>query len=193
MDIVFDKTDKGREELSTRKYKLSPRMRWLLRLIDGRHSVDEILKTAGGAGLCEQHVIELLEGDFIERVGTASAARQPPADAAPVLPPPNTAITPQTDNEKRFHAVYEFYTQTIGSTLGLRGWLLQMKVEKAASIDDFRALRATYIEAMYTAKGSKVARELRDRLDRLLERRAIKRNDSRGGATTISRHDAENT
>jgi hypothetical protein len=41
-------------------------------------------------------------------------------------------------------------------------------VEKAASIDDFRALRLPYLQAVYKAKGSEMALSLRDRLDHLL-------------------------
>jgi NaMN:DMB phosphoribosyltransferase len=70
--------------------------------------------------------------------------------------------------ENQFEAIYHFYTETIKSTIGLRGYGLQLKVEKAASIDDFRALRQAYLEAVLKAKGNEMARSLRSRLDQLL-------------------------
>jgi hypothetical protein len=52
--------------------------------------------------------------------------------------------------------------------MGLRGYALQIKVEKAVSIEDFRHLRRPYLEAVLKAKGSEMTRSLRARLDELL-------------------------
>jgi len=65
--------------------------------------------------------------------------------------------------------VYNFYTKTIKSTIGLRGFTLQMKVEKAGTIDELRALRQPYLDAVLKAKGDAVADELRAQLDQLLD------------------------
>ena len=69
---------------------------------------------------------------------------------------------------QRHMAVQDFYTQTIKSTLGLRGMMLQLKVEKCAGIEDFRNLRNVYVEAVLKAKGSEMALSLSRRLDQLL-------------------------
>ena len=53
-------------------------------------------------------------------------------------------------------------------SIGLRGYTLQLKVEKAGSIDEFRALRDPYLEAVLKAKGKEIARSVRTRLDQLL-------------------------
>ncbi len=80
--------------------------------------------------------------------------------AAPEHPVP--AIDPQ------FESIYNFFNQTIKKTIGLRGFALQLKVERASSINDFRALRDSYIAAVKNAHGPEVARDLGDRLDVLL-------------------------
>jgi hypothetical protein len=72
------------------------------------------------------------------------------------------------DNADRFRALYDFFNQTVKSALGLRGFVLQLKVEKAASIDDFRELRLPYLQAILKARGREMALSLRDRLDQLL-------------------------
>jgi hypothetical protein len=36
--VIYDKTEKGREEVATRKYQLAPRMRSLLVMVDGKQS-----------------------------------------------------------------------------------------------------------------------------------------------------------
>jgi hypothetical protein len=167
---VFDKTEKGREEIATRKHHLAPRLRTLLVLIDGKQSKDELLKKVAGIGLGEEGIEELANNGFIEipasQPATMVAAAVQPKQPAMAAPAPADAILPEGENQ--FQAVYHFYTETIKSTIGLRGYGLQLKVEKAATIDDFRALRQPYLEAVLKAKGNEMARSLRSRLDQLL-------------------------
>lgn len=70
MDTIFDKTDKGREEITTRKHKLPTRMRSLLLLLDGKHAAQEVLQKVAGLGLTSQHIVELLENGFIRCAST---------------------------------------------------------------------------------------------------------------------------
>ena len=72
------------------------------------------------------------------------------------------------DGETQFQALYGFFTETIRSAIGLRGYGMQLKVERAAAIADFRALRAPYLEAVLKAKGPELEHSLRNRLDQLL-------------------------
>lgn len=167
---VFDKTEKGRAEIATRNYHLAPRLRTLLVLVDGKQSKEDLLKKVNGIGLGEESIEELVKGGFIEIM---SAAATLAAEPAPTAVPEKAAApsSPETilpEGENQFQAIYHFYTETIKSTIGLRGYGLQLKVEKAASIDDFRALRQPYLEAVLKAKGNEMARSLRSRLDQLL-------------------------
>lgn len=170
--IVFDKTEKGREEIATRKHQLATRLRTLLVMIDGKQSSDELLKKVSGIGLNAESLAELEKNGFIQGVADAAPA---PAPAAPTPPPaqapaaassPNAGVLPP--GQTQFEAIYHFYTETIKSTIGLRGYTLQLKVEKAASIQEFRQLRNPYLEAVLKAQGKEMARSLRDRLDQLL-------------------------
>lgn len=175
-NTIYDKSDKGREEIATRKYQLASRMRSLLVMIDGKQTEEELLKKVSALGLTGQHIQELLDQEFI----TAPLFADPPVevdviDVVPVAPISSVAdidipINPADllDESKRIQALHTFFNETIKSTLGLRGFTLQLKVERAATIDDFRALRNTYIEAILKAKGKEMARSLRDRLDQLL-------------------------
>jgi hypothetical protein len=170
MTTVYDKTDKGREEIGTRKYGLSPRLRPLLVMVDGKQPVAELLKKVAGLGLDAKHLAVLLTGGFIQIAAAspaAPAAAPAPSPASAPAPAP-TAAANDASPENRFLATYRFYTETIKSTIGLRGYLLQMKVEKASTIDELRELRQPYLEAVLKAKGVEVAREMRARLDAVL-------------------------
>ena len=163
---IFDKTDKGREEIATRKYQLPSRLRTLLVLIDGKQSTADLLKKVAGLGLSDESITELRENGFIQAVVAAVPAEPALAIVEEAPPRPADAILPEGENQ--FQAIYHFYTETIKSTIGLRGYALQLKVEKAASIEEFRELRQPYLEAVLKSKGNEIARSLRNRLDQLL-------------------------
>ena len=173
MNSIFDKTDKGREEIATRKYHLASKLRSLLLLIDGKHSGEDLLKKFAGLGLNDQVLQELLENNYIHdvtpssiTVTTVATATPTPTDTAIQVQPLAEEIRPEGQNQ--FQSLYSFYSETIKSTIGLRGYPLQLKVERANSIADFRALRTPYLESVFKAKGAVMARSLRDRLDQLL-------------------------
>jgi hypothetical protein len=67
-NFIFDKTDKGREEIITRKYRLASRLRSLLVLIDGKKTTRDLLQKVAGLGLDMQSLTDLLDGGFIENV-----------------------------------------------------------------------------------------------------------------------------
>jgi hypothetical protein len=174
-NLIFDKTVKGQEEIATRKHGLPSRLRSLLVLVDGKTTVEALTKKVAGLGLNEESIAELVEQEFIALHGEGVAATPAAtASAAPAALPaaaqspavPATAILPE--GETQFQALYHFYTTTIKSTLGLRGFTLQLKVERCGNIDDFKALRQTYVDAVLKSKGAEMARSLGDRLDHLL-------------------------
>ena len=177
--LVFDKTIKGQEEIATRKHGLPSRLRSLLVLVDGKTSVDGLIKKVTGLGLNEESIAELLEQEFIAPHEAGMPASPPATKAAPAAVPasasaPSSAAAPAPTEailppgETQFEALYHFYTTTIKSTLGLRGFTIQLKVERCATIDDFRALRPAYVEAVQKSKGDEMARSLAGRLDQLL-------------------------
>lgn len=61
---VYAKSAKGREELSTRRDGLSPRLRALLVQVDGRHSAQDLAERNGGAGIYER-LQQLIDGAYI--------------------------------------------------------------------------------------------------------------------------------
>ena len=196
---IYDKTDKGREEIATRKYQVAAKLRTLLVMVDGRRPVEALATNFAALGLSMENLDELLRQEYITLVAGGPAASEPESEAP--RPPasararmlartaarqskladagedgPATAPMPEpagmapatAESAERSRALYTFYNQTIKSTIGLRGFALQLKVEKAAGIEDFRALRLPYLEAVLKAKGRELAMSLRDRLDLLL-------------------------
>ncbi len=179
---IFDKTERGRTEIATRGQTVAPRLRTLLLLVDGKTGNDELLRKVAGLGLGQEHLDELLQAGLIQAsadpVAAASistAVNNTPVAEAPVsksIPPPVvTSMSAEQvlpPGQTQFEAIYHFYNDTIKSMIGLRGYGLQLKVERAGSVQDFRELRQVYLEAVLKAKGEEIARSLRGRLDQLL-------------------------
>jgi hypothetical protein len=195
---IYDKTDKGREEIATRKYHVPAKLRSLLVMIDGHRPLETLMKNFGPLGLSPEHMTELLGAGYIaliddgepEPVEDSGAAHKPAMTArarmvarreasarlhheheeelAHASEGPASVQAAEQSTAERHLALQEFYTQTIKSTLGLRGMMLQLKVEKCSGIDDFRQLRDVYLEAVLKAKGREMALSLSGRLDQLL-------------------------
>ncbi len=172
----FDKTAKGREEIATRKHQLPSRLRALLLLFDGKRTTDEVLQKVSGIGLNAQNIAELLHGGFIRHGDhpELSAPAPQPAHMVPSKPsgkPDDASIDKEKvpDGETVLQALYNFYTETIRTAIGLRGYALQLKVERARSVDDFRNMRQDYLAAVEKAQGAEAASHLDCRLQRLLQ------------------------
>lgn len=184
---IYDKTDKGREEIATRKYGLATRLRAMLVMVDGRQDSAALLGKLAGLGLTGDSVRALVEDGYIalaDGAGLPAAASAAAAASAPAAPETSAAALPATvaaapqlaaiapspsRSAQQYQALHDFYNQTIKSTLGLRGYRLQLKVEKAASVDDFRALRQAFLDAVRKSKGEDMARSLGARLGQLLD------------------------
>ena len=162
---IYDKTAKGREEIATRKFQLASRLRALLVLVDGHRSEQELLHNVAGLGLTESALQELLAQGYIVLATSYASLPEPvpEPEVAAEAPPPKPA-----DHVQQFQSIYEFYNKTIKSTMGLRGFTLQLKVEKAASVAELRELRDPYVEAVQKAKGRDTAALLAQQLDQLL-------------------------
>lgn len=171
LNSIYDKTEKGREEIATRKHHLANRLRTLLVMVDGKQSATDLLKKVSALGFDENNVQELLDQEFItvvSKAGEMPVAAAPEINLVSDLPPPVAVALEEMSESEQFREVYTFFNETIKSVLGLRGFTLQMKVERAGTLDDFKKLRQPYLEAVLKSKGREMARSLRDRLDYLL-------------------------
>jgi len=220
---VYEKTEKGREEIATRQHGMPMRLRSVLVMIDGRQPLSTLLAHLARLGQDQGSIDELAAQGYIRSLPCAEddeiaaaaaaasaaltvAARVPPGlrrmhklhggsagparlagldlvsvdgvidvapePAAPAYASPLPAPL-SVDEHERFKSVHRFYNETIRGNLGLRGFALQLKVERADTLDDLRALRLPYLEAVRKTKGNEMAQALDARLLSLLAERAV--------------------
>jgi hypothetical protein len=88
---IYDKTDKGREEITTRKYHVPPKLRTLLVMIDGRHSLESLLKNFAVLGLSKDNVEELERQGFVALVSGGPESEESSAEPMHAPRPPVSA------------------------------------------------------------------------------------------------------
>lgn len=95
-DTAYRKSGKGAEAIASRLHGLSPRLRSLLIVVDGKKTGQDLLKFAAHLGDADAMVTELIDGGFIEPVpGTDTVGTAPPAGpAGSSVPSPAAATMP---------------------------------------------------------------------------------------------------
>jgi hypothetical protein len=162
MATIYRKTAKGHSEIETRAHRLSPRLRSVLIMIDGRRSDDDVRK------LIPQHGDETLRllGDqgFIEIIGitqdlaapratNSTVAPQPAAIVAPVAAPAAVPAAPPRDFEATRSQAVRLFTDMVGPMAEA----LAIKMERARSPDELRTLVQTAQRIIGNARGGKAA------------------------------------
>jgi hypothetical protein len=170
--VYFDKTEKGRQEILHRTYQLNAKLRPLLVIVDGKQTAEELLKKVQGLGLTEVHFDTLLSDGFISARDVHVAAEIDNAEAINSVNSQTPegfdhALTPQNNAEQRM-ALKTFFNESIKSSLGLRGFGLQLQLERAESLNDFIELQERFLEAVEKSKGKALAASLAVRLNQLL-------------------------
>lgn len=156
---VYAKTGKAVEEIQTKKYKLKPKARNLLFLVDGSKSVEAIGEMSRQLGLSDAEMGELESGGFIVR-----------SDAAPGAAVPAGAIREeeQTDEAGKFRVAKKYMNDTIVNSLGLKAFFFTLKLEKCGTRADLGLLLDDYTKALAKASNEETAKVLQKRARELL-------------------------
>lgn len=141
-NLVYQKSAKGSEAIATRRHGLSPKLRSLLILIDGKRDYQELARISNTLGDTEQLLGQLLDEGCIEPVPKAAraAAALAPKVAVPVpihAPASAPAAAPASSislADARRHAV-----RRLIDIVGPNADEICMRIESARSVADFLA------------------------------------------------------
>jgi hypothetical protein len=184
---IYCKTAKGMEEIIARRTSIDPRLNSALVLVDGKRSSRLISEALEQAGLPADAMEMLLHGGFIEvkKIVPVAAPASPPAqptvksvapektaDEAQIAQDYVATVVSPIDNEaaaksklarQAFQALYEFMVSTTKESLGLRGFPLQLRIERAVDILALTELVAPISESIAKRHGLQQANDfLRD-------------------------------
>ena len=99
----FAKTEKGQEEIRSRTYRLQPKPRALLVIVDGKKAAEELIQTATGLGGGPELLESLIKDGFIQEVSGEAPAADKAAPATDKAAPAADSAT-EVSREKVYAA-----------------------------------------------------------------------------------------
>lgn len=167
--MILVKTEAGQRVLKDRSIALTPRQRTAFILFDGKRSVDEVLE--GGMGVSREDIDQMVAQGLLQQVGEGGAPAAvapdrtaPPLSAASATAPGPAPVTaaPAADrsDQQRYKDAYPIATQ-LTSSLGLRGFRLNLSVEGTSSYEQLLDLFPKIQAAVGPEKAAPLERALR--------------------------------
>lgn len=169
MGVVFAKTPKGHDEITSKAGGLSPRVRRVLIFVDGKRSVDDLRGMLQSDDL--QHTLGALEEDgYIEVSSVSDANGQSRAPQSPL--PAITAFSelPVVADPLRLQQARNFMVNTLNTFVGSLGASsLLDRIDRAEGHAGLRALYDEWYHSMVMSReGKREAEALRSKLLQVL-------------------------
>lgn len=175
----IQKSALGRAALAGRSHDLPSHLRTLLLMVYGDKTAAEYAEIASRLPAGREGFQQLIELGMVEVMPSLNAIAGRAQNDAPPTPANNEALSaPMADVValKATHTVDEAAQQKLlypefvraVADLGLRGVMLQMKVERAMSASDLLALREQVEVAVGKSKGEQARQEFTNRVNFLL-------------------------
>lgn len=164
-NVVFHKTAKGVEEMEKRCHGLSPKVRRVLIMVDGKRSVDALRDMALSDDL--SHVLGALEEDgFIEVASIATAAGMVPAPDGPLPSITSFRDEPPPADPMRLQMSRNFMSNTVNAFAGSLGnSSLLERIAAAGSLADLRVCFPEWYQSIVMSRdGRREAERLRAKL-----------------------------
>lgn len=128
LDEIYVKTEQGQAELRERKLGLSVPLRSLLILIDGQRSVAQVLAKAQALPLDPSSFTALENSGLIAK------------KFEPALSAGGATVTRSEDDVQRFLVAQKALSDAIGNHLGLRGYGLMLRLQRANSLRELHEM-----------------------------------------------------
>ena len=138
---LYAKTEAGRNEIQLRSRHVATALRSMLLLVDGRRTVD-VLRSLG-AGL---HA----PPDALEQLAALGLIEQANAKAVTSGPPPS-------DIAVRYITLSGLLAEAVREHMGLRGFLMQLKIERCSTFEELDTLLPEVTAAVAKARDEKYA------------------------------------
>lgn len=109
---------------------------------------------------------ESAEAEAFEEAAEEEEAEEETEDDAQQMAEPaaSAADTSASAEVARKQTIHHVYSEIIRESLGLRGVTMQLKVERASTLEDYRALAQPLIDAVKKSKGDEAAAAARKRI-----------------------------
>ena len=178
---LYFKTEAGKREIQDRALRLPAALRSILLMVDGQRDQAQLRELMAGLRAPDDAIEQLVVKGLIQRGDGASSTIAPveapattpvqasvatpaaapvektPAPAAALPALPGAVVVPaEFGNYRR---LYNFVTDAVGRHLGLKGYFMQLKVERCADVDALLELLPEVATALTKAKDHTFASE----------------------------------
>jgi hypothetical protein len=131
-NVIYHKSAKGSEAIATRQHgALTPKLRSMLIMIDGKHSFDELVRLANVLGEPEQLLVQLLEQGLIEPGAVLAPAPAPTSAPAPLAAAGGKQAGTLIDAQR-------FVVRRLTDILGPNAEELCLRIEAARNVHDLQ-------------------------------------------------------
>jgi hypothetical protein len=156
MPTIYRKSAKGLTEIETRAHRLTPRLRGVLILVDGRRSDDELRPLV--AQQADEALATLLAQGFIEVLAElAQRPAPPPPQPAAVAPAAPARAPAPASAAGGFEAQRRSAVRALNDELGPGAETLAIRMERCRSADELRPLLATAVQTIGNLRGRSAA------------------------------------
>ncbi|MCD9029909.1 hypothetical protein LDO26_17090 [Luteimonas sp. BDR2-5] len=146
---IYAKTVAGRDEIATRARKLPSTLRALLLVVDGQRDAAELLRLGAGLHAPDDGLAQLRDKGLIalrdEVAAAGGSGDAAPADAAAIAP------------SERFRTMSALMSEAVKAHLGLRGFMMQLKIERCGNAEELAVLLPELRAALAKSRGDAVA------------------------------------
>lgn len=142
--VVLVKTDAGKQEMQDRGHKLPSALRSILLMVDGQRDLSQLRGLMAGLHAPDDAIQQLIGMGLIWSGREAESAVH-----APALP----------SDVSCYSLLYRGLTEAVRQHLGLKGYFIQLKVERSTNSDMLLALLPEIATAITKAKGHTFATE----------------------------------
>ncbi|MFC3552129.1 hypothetical protein ACFOLC_14080 [Lysobacter cavernae] len=161
-DEVPSKTEAGRDEILSRARKLPTVLRSILLLVDGQRNVAQLREVIAGLHGPADALEQLRTMDLVAVPGGLAAAAA--ATIPTAAPAAQAAQTDHAASGGAYGALYTMMTEAVREHLGLRGYFLQLKIERCSDVAGLQGVLPELKAALTKAHDDAFAREFERRL-----------------------------
>ncbi|MEO6927537.1 MAG: hypothetical protein ABI190_00095 [Casimicrobiaceae bacterium] len=158
LDDIYTKTARGVEELRTRQMNLPLQLRSVLIMIDGQHTAAQTLTRARALAVGPDVFEQLEKLALIERrFGARSGAEE------------GVAVTRSEVDVQRFLTLQTTMNGVISHHLGIRGYGLMLRLQRAGNLRDLHEMLPDLAQALVKRIGINAASPIVDGIEQALE------------------------
>jgi len=151
--VIYAKTEAGRQEIQDRGHKLPASLRSILLMIDGQRDLSQLHELMAGLHAPEDALERLVVMGLVKR---AELQTHPAAEVPMVSPGTFAPPVPSGDGYPRLYALL---SETVARDLGLKGYFVQLKVERCADLAALLALLPEVAAALAKSRSQAFAND----------------------------------